>query len=902
MSLRLRVPPLCDIVLVDDPQEMDWLERDPAIIREVSPAGGWIHRWLHGRIHPTLSVGTVPLPVFGARDDAERADRQRKLEFRLSTGSMVPPLDGDALSAMARYVAGADAEVPVGVAAQQAVGHMLVPGYAATPESYEAAKLLRDWLKPYPLRALWWRWSGRLARSRQLLWTLAASDPQAIHATTFAVHSIVDALERMRALLKDPRRRDVLAPDQAAAMSLVAPGMLLRSCRRQTEVPFLSDPLVPGTLIIFRLRKMHAGTNDADLAFARGRWNQCPAHGIVPGLLSEVWTRAREEWAQLRYTRYLPTRPARLAVHIFAALNRVVPWHRLPRPLGVANLATFRVVLRERNLHHAPPAAGISRCPLAAWTPRFRNARTADGSYNDLGDPVMGRSGTSFARNEPLNRARVEPEPALLQPNPRLVSRRLLTRETFIPARTLNVLAAAWIQFQGHDWFNHRTTSQERPFELELDAADDWPERPMRISRTERHGPPPRPDAPPVFANTETHWWDASQLYGSTVESQQRVRAWENGKLRLGPNRRLPIAAGHGGEVTGFTENWWIGLSLLHTLFALEHNAICDRLRAEHSGWDDEQLFATARLINAALIAKIHTLEWTPALLAHPAVKIGMRGNWWGLVGERLHRLFGHLSEWDVAWGIPGSATDHHSAPYAMTEEFVAIYRMHPLMPDDFDFFSLQSGRLLETRDLAGVLGPGTRSLLDQIPMADLFYSLGIAHPGALTLHNYPQGLQDFKVPGPGPFQRLDLAAIDVLRDRERGVPRYNAFRRMLHLPPVRTFEELSPRWAGELREVYQHVDRVDLMVGLFAETPPRGFAFSETAFRLFILMASRRLKSDRFFTTDFTPDVYTQTGLDWIADTDMKRVLLRHYPALTPAIQRISNVFGPWDRVTGST
>ena len=51
------------------------------------------------------------------------------------------------------------------------------------------------------------------------------------------------------------------------------------------------------------------------------------------------------------------------------------------------------------------------------------------------------------------------------------------------------------------------------------------------------------------------------------------------------------------------------------------------------------------------------------------------------------------------------------------------------------------------------------------------------------------------------------------------------------------------------------------LTVGLFAEPLPAGFGFSDTAFRIFILMASRRLKSDRFFTTDFTPKVYTPAG-----------------------------------------
>ena len=57
-------------------------------------------------------------------------------------------------------------------------------------------------------------------------------------------------------------------------------------------------------------------------------------------------------------------------------------------------------------------------------------------------------------------------------------------------------------------------------------------------------------------------------------------------------------------------------------------------------------------------------------------------------------------------------------------------------------------------------------------------------------------------------------------------------------------------------------------MVGLFAEPLPKGFGFSDTAFRVFILMASRRLKSDRFFTRDYNAETYTQAGLDWIDDT----------------------------------
>ena len=73
---------------------------------------------------------------------------------------------------------------------------------------------------------------------------------------------------------------------------------------------------------------------------------------------------------------------------------------------------------------------------------------------------------------------------------------------------------------------------------------------------------------------------------------------------------------------------------MLQTLFALEHNAICDRLRAEYPSWSDDELFDHARLINAALLAKIHTVEWTTAILGHPDHRNAMRANWWGLAGE----------------------------------------------------------------------------------------------------------------------------------------------------------------------------------------------------------------------------------------------------------------------------
>jgi hypothetical protein len=146
--------------------------------------------------------------------------------------------------------------------------------------------------------------------------------------------------------------------------------------------------------------------------------------------------------------------------------------------------------------------------------------------------------------------------------------------------------------------------------------------------------------------------------------------------------------------------------------------------------------------------------------------------------------------------------------------------------------------------------------------------------------------------------ERFDLGTVDILRDRERGVPRYNQFRRLLHKPAVRSFEELTdnPQWADEIKRVYNNdLEKVDTMVGLMAEPLPPGFGFSDTAFRVFLLMASRRLQSDRFLSKDYRPEVYTKEGIQWVEETTMIDVIARHFPALAPAMKGLDNAFKPW-------
>jgi Animal haem peroxidase len=193
---------------------------------------------------------------------------------------------------------------------------------------------------------------------------------------------------------------------------------------------------------------------------------------------------------------------------------------------------------------------------------------TADGTFIDLQNPKMGSARTRFGRNVPLEDAYPN-ESGVLTPNPRTVSQELLTRDTFKPATLMNLLAAAWIQFMIHDWFSHGKNQKEHPWEVPLQEDDPWYEHPMRILRTHRdptHSPD-SDDLPPTYLNIATAWWDGSQLYGSDAETQAKVRSGEDGKLTIGPDGLLPSDPHSGVEITGVNGNWWIGLSMMHTLF-----------------------------------------------------------------------------------------------------------------------------------------------------------------------------------------------------------------------------------------------------------------------------------------------------------------------------------------------
>ena len=560
----------------------------------------------------------------------------------------------------------------------------------------------------------------------------------------------------------------------------------------------------------------------------------------------------------------------------------------------------------------------------------------------------MGAFNERFGRNMNPDDSNKAGKVDIMKTNPLEVSQKLLARKgKQIDAPVINVLATAWLQAMNHDWFSHGKNSKKKSYKVEAHKAHPHFKEGMTVpatrSETEAETKIDSHGYDKTFRNRVTHWWDASQIYGSDLETIKKVRSvWKegqntgdllpNGKIAVDVKNRKLQYDSTGLPVTGFHDNWWTGLELVHVLFHLEHNSIinnhllplvkkgklCKDTSSQECG---DVLFEKARMINSALMAKIHTVEWTPALLDNAMLHVGMRSNWFGMrefagvstpfFRDRVSGGIKHLVS-----GLVGKKTlDLYSVPFTLTEEFVSVYRMHPLVPDYVtlrDGLTNKAGEKVSTKDM---LFRNAKDIMKKHGSLTWLNSFGTSFPGAMTLNNYPTWMSHFKAErntgkGPNDTILMDMGAVDILRDRERGILKYNDFRRALKMPPIKSIEELTPNKEHQkaISEVYDgDIEEVDLLIGTLAEADRYpGYAFGNTPFYIFALMASRRLMADPFFSDYFTKEYYTQAGINHVQKTTMGDVITRHFPELKnrfygkrkflPGYKKVvKNAFRPW-------
>ncbi|KAB2085137.1 hypothetical protein ES319_A05G380300v1 [Gossypium barbadense] len=587
-----------------------------------------------------------------------------------------------------------------------------------------------------------------------------------------------------------------------------------------------------------------------------------------------------------------------LMVH---SVDKLGIWHRLPVILGLIYLAV------RRHLHQQYNLINVGKTPSGVrFSPGDYPYRTADGSYNDPFNEGAGSQGSFFGRNiMPVHQT-----DKLMKPDPMVVATKLLTRTQYKDTdKQFNMIAASWIQFMIHDWIDHmENTNQKVELIAPKEVANKCPLSSFKFYPT-REFPTGFYDIKSGAKNIRTPWWDGSVIYGSNKERLQKVRTFTDGKLKISEDGLLQQDE-DGIPISGDIRNSWAGVSTLQALFIKEHNAVCDTLKKEYPDLNDEELYRYARLVTSAVIAKIHTIDWTVELLKTDMLLAGMRANWYGLLGKKFKDTFGHVGGSSLGGLVGLRKPVNHAVPYSLTEEFTSVYRLHQLLPDSIHLRNInvapgpnKSPPLLEEVPMPESIGHKGENTLSQIGFTRQFVSMGHQACGALELWNYPSWLRDLvaqDVDGKDRPDHVDLAALEIYRDRERKVARYNQFRRALLLIPISKWEDLTEdKNAIEvLKDVYgDDVEELDLMVGLMAEKKIKGFAISETAFIVFLLMATRRLEADRFFTSDFNEETYTKKGFEWVNTTEsLKDVLDRHYPEIPKKWINSTSAFSVWD------
>ncbi|KAJ7970143.1 alpha-dioxygenase 1 [Quillaja saponaria] len=578
-------------------------------------------------------------------------------------------------------------------------------------------------------------------------------------------------------------------------------------------------------------------------------------------------------------------------------------WHRLPVVFGLLYLAARRHLNQQYNLINVGVTpAGVRSNPIDF------PYRTDDGTFNDPFNEATGSQGTFFGRNvPPFNH-----DDKRVKPDPMVVAAKLLSRKTFKDTgKQFNMLAVSWIQFMIHDWVDHLEDTQQIELTAPAEVASQCPLKSFKFYKT-KEVPTGFYEIKTGHLNIRTAWWDGSVLYGSNSERLGKVRTYQDGKLKIADNGLLPLDQ-DGIAISGDVRNSWAGVSTLQALFIKEHNLVCDAIKNDQPELGDEELYRYARLVTSAVIAKIHTIDWTVELLNTDILLAGMRSNWYGLLGKEFKDKYGHLGGplGSFLSGLVGLQKPvNHGVPYSLTEEFVSVYRLHQLLPDT-----------LQLRDTSAAPGPNkSPPLIKEIPMKKLiglegertiqdigfekqFVSMGHQASGSLELFNYPEWLRDLVVHDVDGRERpdhVDLAALEIYRDRERKVARYNEFRRSLFLLPISKWEDLTDDKEAiqAIRELYgDDVESLDLLVGLMAEKKIKGFAISETAFVIFLIMASRRLEGDRFFTMNYNEETYSKKGLEWVNTTEtLKDVIDRHYPEMTNKWMNSVSAFSVWD------
>lgn len=332
--------------------------------------------------------------------------------------------------------------------------------------------------------------------------------------------------------------------------------------------------------------------------------------------------------------------------------------------------------------------------------------------------------------------------------------------------------------------------------------------------------------------NMASTWLDISSLYGSTPDVALKLRSKVDGKLltqevrapgtkasasylpfntmnvstNTRPNVRVEDLFA-GGDPR--TNEDWLMLGV-HTLLLREHNRLCDILKKQKPGWDDEQLYQTVRLLMSAkyaLIANSYQMAyWTDEM------------PWPRDDGFPLYRqMFGENAlEINPANTYPWPLVTKNGMPMTVSAEMAVVYRFHELIIPSFPIKN-QDNQTLWEQDLFNTGFNATGFL-------DVGLERILAGTVASHIPNFKSGVdENFRSAGKYRGHALDIVVASIVHEREQGLPTFNQYFRSyneqnpnVEVPIRDSWEDFSsdPEVVDSLKRLYSHPDDVDLVVG----------------------------------------------------------------------------------------
>jgi hypothetical protein len=291
VAITLTLPGIIRLVYLRTADEVLAVNSASAIERSLSGRGGLVHRSVAAKLQVFRSPDGDIWPAFRDRLDPLRIAHQRDLEAALADVRGLLQRLSPQVAELADYVGTGRSLRNPAVIVQHAVGRLFFPDYAASDESYDAARTLQGWLSAGPLKSLILKRSGKLQDALDRIMGLARGNMACAHATALAMDNIVRSIRLMRKLARSGDNLAKLGPQDAVARTLRAPARIIREARDETRVGNLR--LRARSLVMLAVEAARRQRPDPGFGFFATAWNRCPAHSVVPALLAEVWQGAK---------------------------------------------------------------------------------------------------------------------------------------------------------------------------------------------------------------------------------------------------------------------------------------------------------------------------------------------------------------------------------------------------------------------------------------------------------------------------------------------------------------------------------------------------------------------------------------------------------------------------------